>query len=69
MTKFTKENSPGYLLVSSALGRYIKSSNIEIPERLNEDLELLQSERYHEAETLIKAQLPHRLVVSLKSDR
>jgi hypothetical protein len=68
MTKFSRKSSPGYLLVLSALSRYIKCARLEVPERWNEDLELLQNERHHEAEALLRAQHPYRMASSPRPD-
>jgi hypothetical protein len=53
MAKFSSWKSPGYRLVLAALKKYIKSAIRTIPNRWEQDCDILQREREHDAVGLL----------------
>lgn len=53
MAKFSSRKSPGYRLVIAALEKYIKSAIRKIPSRWEQDCDILQREREHNAVSLL----------------
>ncbi|KAI0400447.1 hypothetical protein F4802DRAFT_585163 [Xylaria palmicola] len=59
MVKYSSSKSPGYRLVLGALDKYIRSALTTVARRWEQDFEIIQRERRHEAENLLSGAVPN----------